>query len=575
MPPEAGRSPSARDHPASTQGADELEVILRHAPMAIAVFDRNMRYVAASLQWLQAYHLPDADLVGRSHYEVFPEISDEWKRVHRRALAGEASGAKAERFVRADGSEQWIHWEVWPWGCEGGEPNGIAIMTEDVTVQKLADRQIREAALHDKLTGLPNRSFVLEFCNRMIAAAERKHSSGALLFIDLDGFKAVNDLHGHEAGDRLLQEVAKRLRSCTRQEDLAGRLGGDEFVVVLPYLDGAPHRAAKVAGHVIDALNQPFEIGGAELRISASIGISLFFEHASNVDTLLRTADRAMYQAKQLGKGRWQFYSRDLDRHAEQLQRMEQQLEQAIASGRLSLVYQPVLDVATGRLVGAEALVRMKDDSEAWVGPDQFIPVAESSGLIHALGAWVIAEACRQQAAWRREGLDLAVSVNIGAPQLRSAGLAATLQQALASNEIGTGRLELEVAEAAVMENLDKSIGLFHQLRSLGVKIVIDDVGTGLSSLGTLSALPLDKLKLDRSLVADIGDAPSNSPAIEALIALGHGLHLTVQGEGIESEQALRYLRERGCELAQGFWFSPPLPAAQLRDWWAARQPTH
>ncbi len=479
---------------------------------------------------------------------------------------------------RGSGQTIWINAKGEPVLNEKGEVVALRGIVQDITERKCADQllreseeKLREAALHDVLTGLPNRALVMEFCEHLIAASNRGHSGGALLFIDLDRFKPINDLYGHEVGDRVLQEVARRLEACTRQEDLVGRLGGDEFVIVLPHANRAHHRAAAVAEHVVTSISLPLCIDALELSVSPSIGISFFPEYATTVSELIHTADLAMYQAKHLGRANYHFYAPELDRQAEQALLIEARLKNALANGGLALNYQPVIDLKDGTLIGAEALVRLMDGGEK-IGPDRFIPIAESTGLIGPLGEWVVAEACRQHAAWVREGLRLTLAVNVSPLQFRQKGFAERLREIIADTGMDPGCLEIEVTESAVMDNISEAVGMLDRIKSLGVKVALDDFGTGYSSLSILTSLPLDKLKVDQSFVRRIERDPACRAVTEAVIALGRSLRLSIHGEGIESEDTLRYLEEQGCNQAQGYWFSKPLPAAEFMQWHREQQ---
>lgn len=442
----------------------------------------------------------------------------------------------------------------------------------DITERKASEQRIRDAALHDPLTGLPNRALVFEYGGHLLAGAQRRRASGALLFVDLDRFKPINDIYGHHIGDKVLQEVAKRLRECTREEDLVGRLGGDEFVIMLQPLEKIFPRTGIVAQHVVDRISQPFHIDTLELSLTPSIGISYYPQHADSVSSLIHTADLAMYQAKQSGRANFQVYSPELDTDTEAAYAVEVRLRKALKTHSFVLHYQPVVDIPTGRLVGAEALVRLADDDTHVVGPQRFIPIAESSGLIAELGEWVLSEACRQHCAWKKQGLHVTLAVNVSPLQFRQAGFAARLGNILEGTKLDPGCLQLEVTESMIMENVDEAVQILNSIKALGVKVALDDFGTGYSSLSRLSRLPLDKLKVDQSFVRGIESDAGSRAVTDAVIALGHSLRLEVIAEGIESEGSLRYLQEQGCQQAQGYLFSRPLQADEFARWCWERQ---
>lgn len=440
----------------------------------------------------------------------------------------------------------------------------------DVTEQKQVEQRVREAAQHDVLTGLPNRALIFEYAGHLLAAANRKHSRGALLFIDLDRFKPVNDLYGHDIGDRLLREVSNRLTACVRHEDVIGRIGGDEFVIVLPYL-GKDHSAPTVAEHVLDAMLQPFHIGELDLSISASIGISLYPQHGTDVDTLLHAADLAMYHAKETGRGGYHIYTSDLISRINSSSSIEARLKDGLTNSCFVLLYQPVIDVDTGKLIGAEALLRLpvsEADELETVSPERFIPVAESAGMIAQIGDWVATEICRQKSEWRRLGLPpLVIAMNVSPLQFRQRGFVSRLLDIVHSADIEPGTLQIEINESAVMESVDDAIETLTAIHDAGISIALDDFGTGYSSLSYLSHLPLDKLKVDQSIVHQLIANKSSQTITEIIIALGKSLSLDIVGEGVESLQELDYLRLHGCHLAQGNFFSQPLPAAEFVNW--------
>ncbi len=478
------------------------------------------------------------------------------------------------RLRHRDGSYRWIVAQALAETGIDGQVLRLVGTHLDVTELKLAEQGVRVAALHDALTGLPNRALVFEYADLLFAAARRSHSSSAVLFIDLDRFKPVNDLYGHEVGDRVLREVAMRLRACVRHEDLVGRLGGDEFVVVLPHIGGGARRAATVAGHIIDGIGRPFEIGELSLYLSPSIGISHFPEHGEDADALIRAADLAMYQAKHAGRANYQFYTPQFEQHADESARIEAALRRALDGEGLALHYQPVIDMNSGDVVSVEALLRLQG-AEGPIPPERFIPVAESAGLIGQVGEWVAIEACRQHESWRAAGLPpVTIAINVSPLQFRQRSFAERLRAIIDSAGVSPGSLQVEVTESAVMDSVDEAVRILDEIKGYGIKVALDDFGTGYSSLSRLGVLPLDKLKVDQSFVKGVESERTSRAIIDAIIALGRTLNLEVVGEGIESDDAMSYLRERHCDQAQGYLISRPLSAADFAAWMRRREAT-
>jgi len=471
------------------------------------------------------------------------------------------------RLRHRDGSYRWIAAQAMAQKNITGQVTRIIGTHLDVSELKLAEQRVREAAQHDALTGLPNRALVFEYADLLFAAARRSHAGSAVLFIDLDRFKPVNDLYGHEVGDRVLREVALRLKASVRHEDLVGRFGGDEFVVVLPHIGGGARRAATVASHVIDGICRPFEIGELSLSLSPSIGIAHFPEHGENADALIRAADLAMYQAKHAGRANYQFYRPQLDQHADESARIEATLRRALDGEGFALHYQPVVDMESGAMVGAEALLRLEGERGP-ISPERFIPIAESAGLIGPLGEWVAIEACRQHGSWLAAGLPpVTIAINVSPLQFRQRAFADRLRAIIASAGVAPEYLQVEVTESAVMDSVDEAVRILDRIKRYGIKVALDDFGTGYSSLSRLGVLPLDKLKVDQSFVKGVESERTSRAIIDAIIALGRTLNLEVVGEGIESEDAMRYLRARHCDQAQGYLISRPLPAAEFAAW--------
>jgi diguanylate cyclase (GGDEF)-like protein len=453
----------------------------------------------------------------------------------------------------------------------------------DISDPRERERKIVELAFYDPLTGLPNRRLLLDRMRQALATAGRSNAFGAVLLLDLDHFKMINDTRGYNAGDELLSEVARRLRASLRESDSAARLGGDEFAVLLEGLSEHQLSAANLAEAIAEklraAIAAPVLLNHKEHRATPSVGIALFRHQGADVDTLLRQAELALYQAKAAGRNTVRFYSPEMQAAIDARAEMEAGLRRALEAGHLELHYQPKVELVRGRVVGAEALIRWNDGSGKLVPPDKFIPLAEETGLIVPIGEWVIETACQQMAAWRRAGLPvLRVAVNVSARQFQQANLPQVIAQALRINDLEPQWLELELTESAVMANPEKTVAVMHELKRIGVHIALDDFGTGYSSLGHLKRFPIDSLKIDRSFVRDITIDPDDAAIAKMIIALAHSLKQTVVAEGVETEAQLQFLQQQQCDQMQGYFFSRPLPvrefAALLRNQRRLKAPT-
>ncbi len=436
----------------------------------------------------------------------------------------------------------------------------------DISQLKEATAKLEYQAQHDALTGLPNRLLLFARLQHCIDVSQRERKRLSILILDLDRFKDINDSFGHLAGDELLQLVAKRLAGRLRGIDTVTRLGGDEFTVLLEDLQH-PQDAALVAKDIIDALSIPWLLSnGVEVLCGVSIGISLFPEHGKTPEELLKHADSAMYRAKtEGGRGNFRFFSDDMTQAALKRINMESLLRRAISNSGLRLHYQPQIDIKSGRIVGAEALVRLYDKLEGLIPPGQFIPVAEETGLIAVVGAWVLREACRQGQEWIEAGLPpLNLAVNISPYQFRHGDISATVEVVLAQTGFPAERLELELTESALMERETEAVAILTRLRALGVHLAIDDFGTGYSSLAYLKRFPLDLLKIDKSFIDDIPHLQDDREIAAAIVALGHTLRLKVLAEGVENAEQLEFLRAQGCDLYQGYFKSPPVKAEEF-----------
>ena len=445
-----------------------------------------------------------------------------------------------------------------------GETTHFVGTFTDITQRKAAEERINYLAHHDALTGLPNRTLLHDRTTQALAACQYQHNKSALLLIDLDRFKNINESLNHDFGDRLLKLVAERLGGCIRALDTLARSGGDEFVVLMAEVHNLNEITA-MAKNILAAMNQPFQLEGQEIIITSSIGISVYPDDGDNTPTLLKNADVAMYRAKELGRNNCQFYTQDMNVRTFETLVLENSLRHALALRQFELHYQPQVGIAGGAIVGVEALIRLRHPELGMVSPANFIPIAEETGLIVPIGEWVIQQACLQAKAWHEQGHGgLCVAVNLSARQFRQPGLVAAVEQALAASGLPPGCLELELTESILMQDTEETLATLHQFKVMGVQLSIDDFGTGFSSLGYLKRFNLDKLKIDQSFVRDITSDPNDLAIARAVIALGHSLNLKVIAEGVETAEQLALLRENGCDEMQGYYFSRPLPAGEI-----------
>ncbi|MCM2345309.1 putative bifunctional diguanylate cyclase/phosphodiesterase [Acidovorax soli] len=441
------------------------------------------------------------------------------------------------------------------------------VVVRDITARKEAQERETFLALHDALTRLPNRRFLMEQLGKLLPMARRRTSPVAVLFINLDHFKTVNDSLGHHAGDQLLCDVAERLRQSVRDTDLVARLGGDEFVAVLTDIH-TPNDAAMVADKLLEAMRSTFTVGLLPLTMSPSIGISVFPGDDTTAEGLLRCADNAMYHAKESGRGNRQFYRPGMDVRATDVLHQERLLREAIATNAFVLHYQPQICLADGSLQGFEALVRWRHPERGLVGPDEFITFAESRGLITPIGRWVMHEACRQLKAWQDEGLArVPVAVNLSALEFRQRDVAGEIAAVLHATGLPPRFLEIELTESVLMHHTGQVRETLQAIKTLGVGVTIDDFGTGYSSLAYLKRYPIDKLKIDRSFVKDTPHSADDVAIVTAIVQLGHSLQLQTVAEGVETAEQQDLLRRLGCDLAQGFLVSAPLDAQATQRW--------
>jgi diguanylate cyclase (GGDEF)-like protein len=447
-----------------------------------------------------------------------------------------------------------------------GRP-GYVIALRDITERKSAEEEIKQLAFYDSLTKLPNRRLLQERLNHSIDVERREGKQLALLMLDLDRFKAVNDSLGHQAGDELLQQVAERITSRLRDVDMVARLGGDEFIVLL---EDIPHPgdAARVAEKIINDLGRPFKLMQSDdVRIGVSIGISLYPQHGDNYEILLDYADTALYHAKENGRGCFAYFSEDLTVSTRERIELENRLRRAIQQQELHLFYQPQIEIVSGRIVGAEALVHWQDPNEGLIRPSRFIPIAEETSLIVEIGEWVLREACRQGRQWLDMKLPLlTMAVNVSSHQFQRSDISTLTAKVLAETRFPAEKLELEITESGLMENHDKTMAILNKLHEQGIHLAIDDFGTGYSSLAYLKRFSLDVLKIDKSFITEIPFNTDDMEIAATIVAMGHTLGFKVLAEGVETTEQLDFLRQTGCDIYQGFIASPPLPAKNFAD---------
>lgn len=516
---------------------------------------------------ITGYTSAELEALGGWPLLIYPE---DWTIVTERVMTlfSGQEDVREFRIVTRGGDVRWVRDYARPlWDKVSGRVVSIVGAVQDITQHKQVQGQLQRQALYDTLTGLPNRVLLLDRIAQALALAARDSSYiFAILFLDLDRFKTVNDSLGHLAGDQLLVHAATRLVSSIRPRDTAARLGGDEFVVLLDSINDAAE-ALQVADRIQHALMISAPLHGHEVEVTTSIGIVLSGMGYTDPTELLRDADIALYRAKTLGRARAEVFDIAMHEQAMRLLRLEADLRRAVEREELVLHYQPVVDLRTGEVIAVEALVRWQHSRNGLVPPDEFIPLAEETGIIISLGQWVIHAACKQLAAWQAAGLPaLSMAINVSARQVRNGQLRNVLMTTLRETGVHAHRLIIELTESHLMEHAEMSMELLHDLRALGVRIAIDDFGTGYSSLSYLKRLPIDSLKIDRSFVQDCTTNQQDATIISAVIAMAQALRLTVVAEGVETADQLALMREQGCDAIQGYLVSRPLPADRVVD---------
>ena len=480
----------------------------------------------------------------------------------REVLDGSRKSFSIEYRCDSESQQCWFLLTVTPLVVD--RPNGAIVMHLNVTEQKRAALEMTHSAEHDFLTGLPNRLLLRDRFGQAIAFAARQQKKVAVLFLDMDGFKHINDSLGHSSGDKLLQSVAKRLVDEVRDSDTVSRQGGDEFIVLLSEVEHT-HDTAIAARRMLEAVAKPHSIGENDLHVTTSIGISLYPEDGQDAETLIKNADTAMYQAKENGRQSYQFFQPAMNVRAVQRQSIEESLRRALERNELALHYQPKVNLKTGEISGAEALLRWTHATQGAISPAQFIPVAEDCGLILPISNWVLREACQQAKTWKDSGLPLSnLAVNISASQFRAESFLADVFAVLEETGLDPRILELELTETVLMKRVDLAQATLKALRGEGIRLAIDDFGTGYSSLSYLTKLPVDALKIDQSFVRQIALGPNEATVVTAIIGMAKSLNLRVVAEGVETREELAFLEHHECDEAQGYHFSRAVAAPEF-----------
>jgi len=545
--------------------AQKLRLHFERTPLAVIEWDRQHRITAWNPAAEAIFGFSVTDVMGRQMPAVLgTEEANETLQNMCFELLETREGNKTT-LANNTKSGRTIHceWYNTPLVDPLGKVIGFASLVQDITERLNTERTIHYMAHHDALTGLPNRRLMQDRLTQAIMAARRKQRHVAVLFLDLDRFKVVNDTLGHDTGDFILKDVARRLVTCVREVDTVSREGGDEFVIILPDLE-VPESARVVADKILRELARPVEIGGHEIHITPSIGISHYPNDATDVNQLLKHADNAMYQAKDAGRNTVRFFTNDLNFLLSKRLEIESRLRKAIENQEFFLRYQPQVELESGRITGMEALIRWNDPQKGEVYPKDFIFVAEELGLIVPIGEWVFQTACRQLRQWEQDALPhVTISINISPRQFMSRRLVTTLLGIVRETEADPKRIELEITETMIMRNLEQSIETLAQLRSVGMLVAVDDFGVGYSSLGQLKRLPASSIKIDRSFIMNVPDDASSGSITEAIIAMAKRLKLRVIAEGVETRAQLDFLRANHCDSFPGFIFSRPVTALE------------
>lgn len=550
----------------------KLSKAIQQSPSSVLICDRQWRiefvnhkftqltgYDAESMIGKHPGMLTDDPFLQRENRQLWQAIQLQVQRVG--VWQGESNS------IRKNGERFWEQLIVTPIKDSDGQVTNYLILGEDISIRKRYEQQLLRQANYDVLTGLPNRMLALDRLKLALAQAQRENTLVGVMFLDLDNFKHINDTMGHDAGDNLLVEAARRISSSLRGTSTVARLGGDEFLVVLPGLQGADS-TTQVAERILHTFSTPFNLNNQEVFVSTSIGIAIYPTDSDNSGTLLQNADAAMYQAKSKGKSAYERFSPEMKEVSHERLQIESRMRRALELNEFELYFQPIVETSSGKLSGAEALLRWNNPSMGMVMPDKFIPLAEETGLIIPIGEWVLDQACRSAVRWEETtGSKLGISVNVSPRQFRDPGFVDAVLRAIRTSGLTPQQLELEITERLILDNTIETSDILSRLDKEGVRLSVDDFGTGYSALSYLKSYPFDTLKIDKSFVQDVNSKQEDASLVRAIINMAHSLGLKVIAEGVEDEAQTHFLTKERCDYSQGYYYSRPIPELEYEDW--------
>ncbi|MBV6341998.1 sensor domain-containing protein [Candidatus Magnetobacterium casense] len=565
----SGRLGEGQESPCCSTAAVEqnlLSAILDIVGALVLILDRNGRVVCFNRACEKTSGYDFSEIKGKCLWDFLTREEDIGlvKVNYERIIKGDYPAEYENFWICKNATERLIAWSNTALLNENSEVIYVIATGIDITERKLTEQRLQYLAHFDSLTDLPNRTLFYDRLGHILGHSRRYNQMFALLFLDLDGFKFVNDSLGHDMGDLLIKMAAARLPKCVRASDTVAHVGGDEFVIILPLVEKA-REAALVAEKIHEAFSTPFHLDTHECFITLSIGISIYPSDGDDVDTLLKNSDIAMYQAKEKGRNTYQFYNSEMNTRALRRLKLENNLRKALERNEFIIHYQPKIDLNSWSVCGVEALIRWINSQYGLISPAEFIPLAEDTGLIIAIGEWVLRTACAQAKQWLDAGhTGLLMSVNLSARQFTSQNLVLLIENILQETGLPAGFLELELTESVVMDDAESAIKILRDIKTMGVHVAIDDFGMGYSSLSYLKRFPIDRLKIDKSFVRDITTDPDDEAIATAIIAMSHSLKLKVIAEGVETNGQLEFLRSLNCDEAQGYLFSKPLPVKDI-----------